>query len=133
MDNQKRLFLYLARRDKKGMKLLSTFPYKSCPPTRVTDLGSLRLPIQLQNAIQKTIRDHGLEWEVWLEAADSYSDLSEGMRKRGYRNVSAPASPMHMMPLQSVALGKRPDPVEPQVQPQKRKGMLKRGSKTKPS
>ena len=96
-NNQKRLYLYLLRRDKKGMKVLSIFRYKQCPPTRITDLSSLKLPQGLRSSIQKTVYDNRMLWEPWLESAESYQHLRESLKKRGIRNIPLPSTPMHIL------------------------------------
>jgi hypothetical protein len=94
-NNQKRLYLYLQRRDRKGMKLLSIFPFKECPPTRVTDLNSLKLPKALTATIEKSIYEDRMYWEPWIESADTYTELRNSLHKRKVRNVPLISTPKH--------------------------------------
>lgn len=86
------LYLYLARRDKKGVRVLTVFkgPDK-LHPTRVNDVKSLGLPEDFQDEISAEVHEHRMLWEPWLEVADDYKALRESLRVRGYTNV-----PMHL-------------------------------------
>jgi len=134
MTNQARIFLYLGKRDKKGMKLLSIFPYRECPPTKISDVGSLKLPEDMQLGIENTLREHGLGWEIWMESASGYKELIDSLHSRGYKKLPAYCTPLHVPNLKSMVVKSPTNPISPDVNsigPQK-KGMLRRGNK-KPS
>ena len=80
-------YLYLAKRDKKGIKVLTTFPGKEFPATKINDLSTLNLPEHLEKPIEKEIYDNRMLWEPWFEGAESYNDLVDSLKKRGYRNL----------------------------------------------
>lgn len=90
-----KIYLYLARRDKKGLKILTTFPSngKSFSPTRVLDLKSLGLDPTLENQLEETIKENKMMWEPWLELSKSYQSLKQSLLKRGYSNL-----PIHSKP-----------------------------------
>lgn len=116
-----KLYLYLGRRDRKGMMLLSTFPASSpVPPTRVTDLSKLQLPHHLTKEIQDTIHENRMEYEPWIESAKNFQDLKASLKKRGYKNLPLQQAPKHMLD----AMG-----LQPCIKDiDKRKTMLRRGS-----
>ena len=92
----KKLYLYLARRDKKGMEVLTVLNGPAVPPTRIKDVTSLGLPRQLMSQLKQSIYDDRMYWEPWIEAADTYADLVQSLRKRGYTNISVTPSVRHM-------------------------------------
>ena len=84
----KKLYLYLARRDKKGVEILTILHGPAVPPTRVADVERLGLPRNLTEQLKQSIHDDRMYWEPWIEAADSYADLVATLKNRGYSNVS---------------------------------------------
>lgn len=82
-----KLWLYLARRDLKGIRILTIFLGKTQPPVRVTDLSILQMPITWQNTIEKIIFDNRMMWEPWIESAETYDELRSKLKKRGYTEV----------------------------------------------
>jgi hypothetical protein len=91
-----KLWLYLARRDKKGLKLLAVFSNTPViPSTRVQDIKSLRLSQELENDLAKTIYEQRMLWEPWLESADSYESLKAALKTRGYSNLPMQADAIH--------------------------------------
>jgi len=92
----KKLYLYLAKRDKKGFNLLSVFHHGyDFPATRVQDVSSLSLPAHLQTRISKTKHDERMLWELWIEGAESFEDLKQSLKDRGYSNIPVHSSPKH--------------------------------------
>jgi hypothetical protein len=95
MAGQK-LYLYLARRDRTGIKLLSVLPTNnSVPPTRLKDIKSLNLPIELTSAIQQTIHTDRMLFEPWIQTASNYNEFKESLKKRKYKNIPANMLPIH--------------------------------------
>jgi hypothetical protein len=89
-----KLFLYLARRDKKGMELLASFSKNiKCPPTRVKNIKDLTLPSNLEAEITKIVYEKRMLWELWIESSEDYKTLCNSLTKRGYKNVSHSAVP----------------------------------------
>jgi hypothetical protein len=91
----KRTYLYLARRDKKGIKILTVFPHaKDNAYTRIKDVKLLGLPNDFTATLEDVIHTDRMLWELFLECADSYGSLKEILQKRGYSNL-----PMHLTSL----------------------------------
>ena len=88
----KKIYLYLGRRDKKGVAILSVLHGPSVPPSRVPDIARLGLPRDLTARLKQSIHEERMYWEPWIEAADTYTDLVESLKKRGYTNV--PVNPI---------------------------------------
>lgn len=123
---KQKLYLYLARRDRKGIMLLSTFPApKDVRPTRVADINSLNLPPKLTKEITETVHENRMLYEPWIESANSFGDLKNSLKKRGYRNLPLNQSPMHMPGL--TPTGEEPTGANTE-QLNQRKSMLRRGS-----
>ena len=95
MASQK-LYLYLTRRDRTGMKLVSMFPAPhSVPPTRLADIKKLNLPSELSSEIEQTINKNRMLFEPWIQSASNYQELKESLKRRGYKNLPITMSPMH--------------------------------------
>ena len=87
MQTQSNLYLYLSRRDKKGIRLLAKFTGFYMMATRVNDLSVLNLPKEWLDQLNQIIYDSRLYWEPWLQSADSYKDLRNALVIRGFSNV----------------------------------------------
>lgn len=91
-----RAYLYLARRDKKGFKILSVFNADSkILPSRVRNISDLNLPKTLESQIQQSISKDEMYWEPWLETAEGFADLKASLQSRGYTNLPIYDSPKH--------------------------------------
>ena len=82
-----KIYLYLARRDRKGIKVLTTFRGHAVPPTRVSDLRHLGLNQSFTNQLEAMVEEEKLLWEPWVEAAESFADLQKSLRNRGYMQL----------------------------------------------
>ena len=89
-----RLFLYLASRKKEGIKLVAVMAGEPTVSTRLTDLQRLHLPHAWEVQIAKIIDDNKMHYEPWLESAESYNDLRDRLRARGYTQLAMGAVPM---------------------------------------
>lgn len=86
-----KLYLYLARRDKKGIKVLTTLI--GLPKTaRVDDVKMLGLDRENTEKISAKAHENRMLWELWVEPATSYIELQERLRKRGYQNLPISAA-----------------------------------------
>lgn len=88
-----RLFLYLARRDGRGIRILTVMSGREQPPTRLNDIKTLQLPSQLQAELERIIADDRMMWEPWIESAESYDALRANLKKRGYTNTPVNGQP----------------------------------------
>ena len=85
------LYIYLARLDKKGIKVISGFEYnETVYPTRVKDISKLNLNPNLTNSISKEAYDNRMNYELFVESATSFLELKSSLSSRGYSNL-----PMH--------------------------------------
>ena len=94
----RKLYLYMARRDKQAVKTLTVLEcedYEVIPAIRVENIDFLNVPIVTQSEIMKTIYEHRLLWELWVETADNYTDLRAKIKGRGYANVPAYVNSKH--------------------------------------
>lgn len=82
------LYLYLARLDKKGIKVLTSFIYdKKVFPTRVKDVRDLNMKPGVHAMISKEIHDNRMRYELFAETAESFAELKNSLRKRGYTEL----------------------------------------------
>lgn len=88
------LYLYLARRDKKGIRIVAKFTGRMLLPTRLDTSGlkSLQLPEAWYTQINQIIYDNRMLWEPWIQSwDDTFEQLRVSLKKRGYTNI--PISP----------------------------------------
>lgn len=82
------LYIYLARLDKKGIKVLTAFEYsKKIYPTKIRDVKELNLKSELDSFISKQFHENRMHYELYLETADSFNNLRSSLSKRGYSNL----------------------------------------------
>ena len=116
------IYIYLARLDKKGIKVLSGFDYsKKVYPTRVRDLTSLNLNPEIAGKITKEAHEKRMEYELYVESASSFNELKLSLQKRGYSNL----------PLQQFAGYTHPTSINEKALVTKSSTMLKRKSEIK--
>jgi len=92
-DKLSMLYLYLARRDKTGVRLLAIVQGKETLSTRVDDINTLGLPSSWASQISKIVYDSRMYWELWIETADSWDALRNILKTRGYTNVPIKGTP----------------------------------------
>lgn len=92
-------YLYLARRDKKGIKMLTVLPHgkEGFLPTRIENINILGLPEGISKELGSIIYKERMMWEVFLECSENYDTLAESLRKRGYESI-----PMHFAPISPI-------------------------------
>lgn len=115
-------YIYLARRDKKEIKILTSFPIArdNYPPTRIKDVKVMGLPDALSKDVEATVYKDRMLWEPFIECAENYEDLRRTLVKRGYKIV-----PMHYSPLHPLEI--MPDKtLAPRVNIEKKKSMIRR-------
>lgn len=86
----RKLYLYMGRRDKQATKMMTVLEcedYEVIPPVRVANIDFLNLPVITQSEIIKTLYENRLLWELWVETADTYTELRDKLKSRGYANV----------------------------------------------
>ena len=75
----------MARRDKKEIKILTTFNGQKIPPTRVKSVQQLGLGKDLSSKIEVAIYEDRLLWEPWIEGAEDFQELRTSLKNRGYK------------------------------------------------
>lgn len=90
----KKLYLYLASRSKKGIKLLAVLQSPKTVSGCLTDLSELNLtPVYLKK-IQQLINDNRMLYEPMMETASDYGELRAKLRGRGFSEI-----PLGLCPL----------------------------------
>lgn len=81
------IWIYLGRRDKSGIKILSQFRGKKIMATRITNLFDLQLPTDYHEFIAKEIYDNRFLYEPWIESSSNYAAFKQQLSNRGYYNL----------------------------------------------
>lgn len=90
----------MTKTDMKGMKILTVIPNSpKYPHTRVENINTLNFPQKFTDKLSSTIEKHKMYWEVWIESAPNYEELSTRLKKRGYRNFTY-SLPLHHFTLE---------------------------------
>ena len=89
-----KIFLYLARRDKSAVKILSIFQGNSTPATRISNIKDLNLPKVLETKIGTTVYQNRFLWEVWIESAENSAQLRKNLITRGYNDLPIAGRPL---------------------------------------
>lgn len=91
--NTKTLYLYLARRDKNGIRILAVVLGAEILPSRVENIDLFNLPTTWSEEIKQIVYDNRMLWELWIESADSYDLLKKSLSNRGYKNLPMSSQP----------------------------------------
>jgi len=81
------VWLYLARRDKAGIKLVSQFNGIKIIATRISNLNDINLPLDYRDAISSIIYQNRFLYEPWIESSEDFSVLRKNLKLRGYTNI----------------------------------------------
>jgi hypothetical protein len=84
-------YLYLAKRDKKGIKIVSVFQGNKTNFQKINDTGELGLPKNMEDRINQVKHNERMNWELYVESAEDFKSLLHILGNRGYRNL--PTSP----------------------------------------
>lgn len=91
---QVKVWIYLTKRDKNGVRFLSQFRGKEeIAVVRVKDLTLFNLPDQYTQKLSEIIYESRMLWEPWIESAESFDEIKEKIKKRGYKNLPISFSP----------------------------------------
>jgi hypothetical protein len=88
------LWLYLAKRDKKGVKILSKFYSRDIGPILLEDLKILNLPSSWYGKVKGYIDENLMYWQPWLQTAVDFDELKASLKIRGYSELPANGRPM---------------------------------------
>lgn len=85
---EKKVWVYLTQRNKKGVRFLSQFKGKEAiSPTRMSDFSNLGLQVNYVQQLDQVVYDSRLLWESWIETAESFDEMTTKLKKRGYSNL----------------------------------------------
>lgn len=88
-----KIWIYLARRDKTGVRILAVFSGWSQPPTRIADLSIMQLPPAWLAEIARIVYDDRMMWEPWVESCEDFDALRTGLKVRGYTGLPLSGQP----------------------------------------
>lgn len=87
------IYIYLAKRDKKGIKVLTGIKSnQKIYPSKINDLRTLNLKQDVHKKIEKDFLANKMDYQLYVESANSFNDLKSSLRRRGYKNL-----PMHQI------------------------------------
>lgn len=86
-------YIYLAKRDKRGIRLITHFKSQTHIPERYSSFFKIPFDLNVLNRIEQIIYNNRLEWEPWIESANNYDDLKTKLIKRGYSGLPMRAQP----------------------------------------
>jgi hypothetical protein len=112
-----KLYLYLARLDRRGVEILVGFPYgNKVYATRIKDISSLNMNPEVSSKVSAAARDKRMTHELFAESAESFESLKDSLRERGYTRL-----PLHQFTGYS-----RPTSVNEKALSTKKSTMLRR-------
>lgn len=83
-----KLYVYLARLDRKGIEMIAGFPYqRTVYPTKVSTVEALGMAPEIAAGIKSKAHEKRMTHELYLESASSYDSLKKSLRERGYKNL----------------------------------------------
>lgn len=86
-------YIYLAKRDKKGIKILTVFLSQKHIPERFKSSTNIPLSSNVSQKIEQIVHDNRLNWEPWIESAATYEELKSKLKKRGYLGLPLSSQP----------------------------------------
>lgn len=79
---EKKVWVYLTQRNKKGVRFLSQFKGKEAiSPTRMSDFSNLGLQVNYVQQLDQVVYDSRLLWESWIETAESFDEMTTKLKK----------------------------------------------------
>ena len=88
-----RVYLYLARRDKRGIQILAVLDGDQ-RTGRVSDIKSLGLSPNMLAQVERQVYENRMMWELFVEGAADYISLRNSLYKRGYTGLPASGQPL---------------------------------------
>lgn len=85
-----KMYAYLARRDKKGVKFIGSSPHSSkVYPTKVSesDIPHLSMDQMTSSELLVALKENHMEYELFLETAESFDSLKSSLYSRGYSKI----------------------------------------------
>lgn len=90
----KHLWLYLAKRDKKGVQIIAKFLSRDIDPIKLDNIKRLTLPESWEGKIFTYIEQNKIYWEPWIQTNESFDELKDSLKNRGYSDLPANGQPM---------------------------------------
>lgn len=90
MKKKNEIYIYLARRDKEGVKFLGVFGHPSkIYPTKLTadKIPLLNMTPATTARVVKEASDNRMEYELYVETASSFEELKSSLFRRGYSRL----------------------------------------------
>lgn len=84
--------MYLGRRDHTEVRIIASVRGKMIPRTSLLNVDLFGLPQLWQDEINQIIEKNKLFWEFWIHQADTFFDLRENLKIRGYTNIPPSAT-----------------------------------------
>jgi hypothetical protein len=80
-----KLYFYLTKRDKKGVRFLAEMTGSEQLATRITDLSLIAS--NHREDLSQIIHDSRMMWEPWIESAENIEALRQNLKLRGFSNL----------------------------------------------
>jgi len=87
-------FLYLCKRDRKGVVLLLTLNGNQIPKTFLFDFEKLGLPDRIKEKCENYYVPLRLNWQIIIEYSNSFEEIKKRLHKNGYSNIQLDNSPL---------------------------------------
>lgn len=87
------VYIYLARRDKGGVRILLVTRGNPVMSTRVDNIDILGLSVEVASELKQKIYDDRIYWEPWIESADTFEAYRAALKVRGYTNIPLSSQP----------------------------------------
>lgn len=87
----KRLYIYLGKRDKMGIKMVSLVQGPKMT-ARITDVKQLNLDPKWEQRLSRIMYDNRMDYELFVEHADDYHELRDKLKQKGFGNIPASCS-----------------------------------------
>jgi hypothetical protein len=62
-------------------------------PQRANNLSNIPMDVNVLQKIQQIAYDNRLNWEAWIESAETYDELKNKLKKRGYTGIPMSQQP----------------------------------------
>ena len=86
-QKQQTVYIYLARRDRNSVRIISKLGQGQCLATRLNNIKQLSLEFRHEVAIAQIAEKDKMDWELWIESAPSFQELKRQLAKRGYTGL----------------------------------------------
>lgn len=87
-------FLYLCKRDKKGVVLLLTLSGGKIPITYLNNFDNIGLPDNIKQKCERYYDSLRFNWQIVVESNDSFDIIKKNLHKNGYKNIQFDNAPL---------------------------------------